>query len=64
MNETNSLYKSDNQKYLFHDMPTDENTFVFLTPYDLIPVIFIEVIASHSRSNFKRDLLSDILSLQ
>ncbi len=45
-------------------MPTDENTPVFLTPYDPFPVIFIEVIASLSRSNFKRDLLSDILSLQ
>ncbi len=46
MNETNSPYKSDNQKYLFHDMPTDENTPVFLTPYDLFPVKFIEVTAS------------------
>ena len=45
-------------------MPTDENTPVFLTPYDLFPVIFIEVIASLSRSKFKRDLVSDILSLQ
>ena len=64
MNETNSLYKSEDYKFLFHDMPTDENTPVFLTPYDLFPVIFIEVIASLSRSNFKRDPLSDILSLQ
>ena len=45
-------------------MPTDENTAVFIMPYDLFPVILIEVVASLSRSNFKRDLLSDILSLQ
>ena len=64
MNETNSLYKSEDYKFLFHDMSIDENTAVFITPYDLFPVIFIDVVASLSRSNFKRDLLSDILSLQ
>lgn len=45
-------------------MPTDENTPVFLTPYDLFSVKFIEVVASLSISKFKCDLVSDILSLQ